>query len=155
MSPVGVDIATVEMISKMKLIPMTPNIKKAPTFGKVSLTPLCKNGWKNSNAETTNIPVLIIGTNKEASINPTTRCLFFNKLKTKPAIKPASVVFNKQVTIVPATLMGIKMAKVDGENKTITPLKKPNIAPDNGPYNTAAMTIVTSDKLILTGPNCK
>ena len=49
----------------------------------------------------------------------------------------------------------MKSAKVEGENKAIKPLKKPSIAPDIGPYKIAAMTIVTKDKLMLTGPNCK
>ena len=73
----------------------------------------------------------------------------------KPATKPANVHFNKQAKTVPTGLIGINKPNVDGENKTIMPLKKPNTAPDNGPYKTAAKTTATSDKLKLTGPICR
>ena len=68
---------------------------------------------------------------------------------------PATVHLSKHAMTVPMGLIGINNAIVDGENKTIMPLKKPRIAPDNGPYKTAAKTIATSDKLMLTGPNCR
>ena len=90
-----------------------------------------------------------------AMMIPTSWLLFLNSLNTKPAIKPASVVLSKHAITVPMGLTGINIASVDGENKTTTPQKKPNIAPDKGPYRTAAKTIATNDRLILTGPNCK
>ena len=68
---------------------------------------------------------------------------------------PAIVHLSKHAITVPMVLIGINNAIVDGENKTIMPLKKPSTAPDNGPYKIAAKTIATSDKLMLTGPNCK
>ena len=150
--PNGVEITVVEAISTMKLIPITPKIKKAPIFGNVSLTPLSKKGRKKIKAKTEKSPVLITGTKMLASIKPTILSLFLNNLKTKPATKPANVHFNKQAKMVPIGLIGINKAKVDGENKTMMPLKKPNTAPDNGPYNTAARTTAMRDKLKLTGP---
>ena len=72
-----------------------------------------------------------------------------------PANKPASVVFNKHAKTVPAGLIGIKIARVDGESKAIKPLKKPTTAPESGPHIIAANTIVTKDKLILTGPKVR
>ena len=68
---------------------------------------------------------------------------------------PATVHLSKHAITVPMGLIGINNAIVDGENKTIMPLKKPSTPPDNGPYNTAAKTMATSDRLILTGPNCR
>ena len=134
---------------------MMPKIKKAPIFGNCSPTPLSKKERKNNKLKTENKPVLTTGTVMLARIKPTTLFLFFNSLKIKPAHKPANVVLSKQVTIVPKGLIGMNIAKVEGENKAIKPLKKPNIAPDKGPYNTAAKTIVTSDRLIFTGPICR
>ena len=65
------------------------------------------------------------------------------------------MVLSKHATTVPKGLTGINSAIVDGENKITMPQKKPNIAPDKGPYRTAASTIATKDRLMLTGPNCK
>ena len=101
------------------------------------------------------IPVLIIGTNKLETIKLRTLFFFFNKLKIIPETNPASVHFNRHAKTVPTGLTGINTAIVDGESKAITPLKKPTIAPDNGPPSTAAKTIATSEMLMLTGPNCK
>ena len=149
------DKITVVTISKMKLMPITPKIKNAPILGNDSLTPLSKNGLKKNKLAKANIPVFITGTRTLATTSPTKAFFFFIKENTRPAIKPANVVFNKQVRTVPAGFKGMKSANVEGENKAIRPLKKPSIAPDNGPYKTAAITIVTNDRLILTGPNCK
>ena len=134
---------------------MMPKMRKAPMFGKFSPTPLSKKGRKNIKQNTENNPVLTIGTRRLARIKPTRLFLFLNNLNNKPANKPANVVFNKHANIVPTGLIGIKMAKVEGDNNAIKPLKKPNIAPEIAPYKTAAMTIVIRDKLILTGPNCR
>ena len=153
--PTGVESATVEMISTIKLMPITPKIKKAPMFGNVSLTPLSKKGRKNNKQTTEKIPVLITGTKILAIINPMRLFLFLNNLNTNPATKPAIVHFNKQAITVPTGLIGMKIAIVEGESKTIKPLKNPITAPDNGPYNTAPKTTVTSDRLILTGPICR
>ena len=132
-----------------------PKMRKAPMFGKVSPTPLSKKGRKKIKQNTENKPVLTIGTIKLARIKPTKLFLFLNNLNNKPANRPANVVFNKQAKIVPTGLIGIKIANVEGDNSAIKPLKKPSIAPDIAPYKTAAMTIVISDKLMLTGPNCR
>ena len=102
-----------------------------------------------------NIAVLITGTKKLDTKSPIILFLFLKALNTKPATKPAIVVLSKHASTVPTGLSGIKIAKVDGESKAIKPLKKPTTAPDNGPHNAAANTIVIKDKLILTGPNCK
>ena len=134
---------------------MMPKIKKAPIFGNCSPTPLSKKGRKKIKQNTENKPVLTTGTVMLDKIRPSISFLFLNNLNNNPASKPATVVFNKQARIVPTGLIGIKMAKVEGENNAIKPLKKPNIAPDKGPYNTAAKTIVTSDRLIFTGPSCR
>ncbi len=99
------------------------------------------------------MPVFTIGTIKLAKTRPMILFLFFNKLKANPDKTPAKVVFKRQTITVPIGLIGINMASVDGENSAIMPLKKPRIAPDNGPYKTAAITIVINDKLMLTGPN--
>ena len=101
------------------------------------------------------MPVLITGTKMLTSIKPTMLFLFLNNLKTKPAMRPANVHFNKQARTVPIGLIGMNKAIVDGEKRTMIPLKKPRIAPDNGPYKTAAKTMATSERLILTGPNCR
>ena len=130
-------------------------MRNAPILGNASPTPLSKKGRKNNRLKAEKSPVFTIGTAKLERTKPTTLFLFLNNLKMKPAAKPARVVFNRQVMTVPSGLIGINIAIVDGDNKTINPLKKPNIAPDKGPYNTAAITIVTSDKLMFTGPNCK
>ena len=139
----------------MKLIPMTPNIKNAPISGQASLTPLSKKERKNNKQNITNMPVLIIGTSAPEIRSATTLFLFLSKLNTKPATKPAIVVLSKQARTVPTGLIGIKIAKVDGDNKAIKPLKKPTTAPERGPHIAAASTIVIKDKLMLTGPNCK
>ena len=88
-------------------------------------------------------------------INAKTKFFFLRHLKMKPAANPASVHFVKQAKKVPTTLIGMNKAIVDGDKRAITPLKKPTIAPEAGPAKTAAMTTATSDKLILTDPNCK
>lgn len=155
MKPVIVDKTTVVIISKIKFMPITPKIKKAPMLGNDSLTPLSRNGLKNIKLKPANIPVLITGTSTLAKTRPTYGFFFFIKENTKPAIKPAAVVFNKHVRTVPTGLKGMKSAKVEGEKRAIRPLKKPSIAPEIGPYSIAAITIVVKDKLILTGPNCK
>lgn len=134
---------------------MMPKMRNAPILGKASPTPLSKKGRKKIKQNTENKPVLTIGTIMLAKINPTKLFLFLNNLKTNPARKPAIVVFNKQARIVPSGLIGIKIVNVEGDKRAIRPLKKPNIAPDKGPYNAAAKTIVTSDRLIFTGPNCR
>ena len=139
----------------MKFQPMMPKMRKAPIFGNCSPTPLSRKGRKNIKQQTENRPVFTIGTIKLEIIKPKTWFLFLKSLNDKPASKPAIVVFNKQAMTVPAGLIGIKIANVEGDNRANKPLKKPKIAPDKGPYNTAAMTIVTSDKLMLTGPNCR
>ena len=139
----------------MKFHPITPKMRNAPMLGNVSPMPLSKKERKNNKQKTEKRPVLTIGTIKLERTSPTTLFLFLKILKTKPAAKPAIVVFSKQATTVPTGLIGIKIAKVEGDNKAIKPLKKPNIAPDKGPYNTAAITIVTNDKLMFTGPNCR
>ena len=131
--PTSVEITTVVMISKIKLIPITPKMKKAPMLGKVSLTPLSKNGLKNIKQNIVNIPVLITGTKILATTKPKIAFFFLNKENTKPATSPAIVVFVKHARTVPRGLIGIKMANVEGENRAITPLKKPSIAPDIGP----------------------
>ncbi len=153
--PTDVDKITVVAISKRKLIPITPKIRKAPIFGKESLTPLSKNGRKNTRLHVAKIAVLIIGTSALDNSKAITLFLFFNPWKTKPATKPAIVVFNKHARTVPIGLIGINNANVEGESNAIKPLKKPTTAPDNGPQMTPAKTIVINDKLILTGPNCK
>ena len=114
-----------------------------------------KIGRKNINAKIIKIAVLITGTKKLESNKAPALVFFFNKLKIKPATIPATVHFNKHASTVPTGLIGMNIAKVDGENKAIIPLKKPTIAPEIGPHIAAAKTMVTSDKLILTGPNCK
>ena len=153
--PTAVDKTTVVMISNMKFQPMTPKIRKAPIFGNVSPTPLSKNGLKKMRQNTPNIVVLITGTKKLDSNKPKRLCFFLSALNTRPAIIPATVHLSKHARIVPAGLIGMKMANVDGENRAIMPLKKPTIAPESGPHIAAANTIVIIDKLILTGPNCK
>ena len=153
--PTGVDKSTVLMISKTKLMPITPKMRNKKIFGNCSPTPLSKKGRKNNKAKTENTVVLTIGTRALDMIKPTIWFLFLNSLKIKPARKPAKEVFNKQTRIVIAGLMGINMAKVDGEKIAIRPLKKPTTAPDNGPYKIPASTMVTRERLILTGPNCK
>ena len=139
----------------MKFQPMTPKMRNAPMFGKPFSTPLSKKGRKKIKANTENKPVLTIGTIKLAMIRPIRLFLFLNNLKRRPAHKPANVVFNKHARTVPKGLIGMNSPRVDGESNAIKPLKKPNIAPDKGPYNTAAKTIVINDRLILTGPNCR
>ena len=153
--PSGIHMTAVEMISTIKLIPITPKIKKAPMFGNASLTPLSKKGRKNNKQTIEKMPVLMIGTKRLAIIKPIRLFLFLNNLKSKPATRPAIVHFNKHAITVPIGLIGIKIAIVDGDNKTIRPLKNPSTAPDKGPYKTAPKTTVTSDKLILTGPICR
>ena len=153
--PRGTDITVVDTISTIKFIPITPKIKNAPMFGNVSLTPLSRKGRKNNKQTTEKIPVLMTGTKILAIIKPTKLFLFLNNLNNNPATKPAIVHFNKQAITVPTGLIGMKIAIVEGESKTIKPLKKPSTAPDNGPYSTAPKTTVTSDKLILTGPICR
>ena len=101
-----------------------------------------------------NIPVLTTGTMILATIKPIV-CFFFKKENANPANRPARVVFNKHKKTVANGLRGIKIAKVDGEKSTNKPLKKPSVAPDKGPNRTAAKTIVTNERLMLTGPNCK
>ena len=103
----------------------------------------------------TNIAVLITGTKKLDNNKPATLCFFLSALNIKPATKPATVHFNRQASTVPMGLMGMNIANVDGENNAITPLKKPTTAPERGPHIAAAKTIVTKERLILTGPNCK
>ena len=120
-----------------------------------SPAPPAKIGLKKSKHIAEKIPVLITGTKILAKIMPSNWFLFLSALNTKPASKPASVVLSRHAMTVPTGLTGINTAIVEGENKTIMPQKKPNIAPDNGPYNTAASIIATNDRLMLTGPNCK
>ena len=135
---------------------MTPKIKAVPMFAKFpSAITLSKKGVKKINEKMQNIPVLTIGTRTLAMIRPRILFLFLSKLYTKPAINPASVHLSKHTMTVATGLSGIKIAKVDGENKVISPLKKPNTAPDNGPHNTAAITMATKEILMLTRPNCK
>ena len=153
--PTIVETTTVVIISKMKFQPMIPKMRKAPIFGNCSPTPLSKKGRKNIKQQTENRPVFTIGTIKLEIIKPKTWFLFLKSLNDKPASKPAIVVFNKQAMTVPAGLIGIKIANVEGENKAIMPLKKPTTAPESGPHIAAANTIVIKDKLMFTGPNCK
>lgn len=143
------------MISKTKFQPMTPKTRKAPMFGKASPTPLSKNGLKKMRQNITNIAVLITGTKKLESNKPMSLWFFLSALNTKPATRPATVHLSKHARTVPMGLIGIKIAKVDGENNAKMPLKKPTTAPERGPHIAAAKTIVIKDKLILTGPNCK
>ena len=153
--PTPVEKTTVVTISKIKLIPITPKMRKAPIFGNLSLTPLSKNGRKNIRHITAKMPVLTIGTMKLEISKAKTLFFFFKRLNNIPANKPASVVFNKHAKTVPTGLIGIKIASVDGESKAIKPLKKPTTAPESGPHIIAANTIVTKDKLILTGPKVR
>ena len=143
--------------STKKLIPITPNIKKAPIFGKVSLTPLSRNGLKNINAPMQNKPVLIIGTSALATNKPkylpTVPPSFSNKRYTKLAARPARVHLSRHTKTVATGLIGIKIAMVDGENNAIMPLKKPKIIAEIGPHHTAAKTTATKVKLIFAGPN--
>ena len=145
----------VEIISKMKFQPMTPKMRNAPMLGNASLIPLSKNGLKKMRQNIVNIPVLITGTKKLDNNKPTSLFFFLSALNTIPAIIPATVHLSKHAKMVPAGLIGIKIARVDGENNAIMPLKKPTLAPERGPHIAAANTIVIKDKLILTGPNCK
>ena len=110
--------------------------------------------WKKIKQTTEKMPVLMTGTKTLEVTKPAT-FLVLNNLNTKPATKPAIVHFNKQAITVPTGLYCINKPIVDGENSVIMPLKKPNTAPENGPYNTAAKTMATNEMLILTGPNCK
>ena len=153
--PTAVDKTTVVMISKMKFQPITPKMRKAPMFGKVSPTPLSKNGLKKRRQNITKIVVFMTGTKKLDNNNPVNLCFFLSALNTIPATIPATVHFNKHANTVPTGLIGMKIANVDGENSAITPLKKPTTAPESGPHIAAANTMVIKDKLILTGPNCK
>ena len=131
--PTIVERTTVVAISKMKFQPITPKMRKAPIFGKASPTPLSKKGRKNNKQNTLKIPVFTIGTVKLAKIRPMRLFLFLNNLNNNPAKRPAKAVFNKHARTVPNGLIGMKMAIVEGDNKAIKPLKKPNIAPDKGP----------------------
>ena len=151
MPTVGANI-TVEINSKTKFQPITPNIKKAPIFGKASLIPLCKNGWKKIKAPMANSPVLIIGTIALAIMSANNSLFFLNSLYNKLATMPATVHLIKQTITVPYGLIGIKMAKVDGDKRAIKPLKKPRIAADIGPHKTAAKTMVINDKFMFTRP---
>ena len=153
--PTEVDKTTVVIISKMKFQPITPKMRNAPILGKVSPTPLSKNGLKKMRQNIVNIPVLMTGTKKLDNNKPTSLFFFLSALNTRPATMPATVHLSKHAKMVPAGLIGIKIARVDGENNAIMPLKKPTIAPERGPHIAVANTMVIKDKLILTGPNCK
>ncbi len=153
--PTVVDKTVVVPISTKKLTPMIPKIRTAQMFGKSVETLLSKKDRKNNKQNMVNIPVLIIGTRILASNNPKILLLFLRALNTKPATKPAIVVFKRQASTVPTGLIGINIARVDGENSAITPLKKPTTAPENGPHITAAKTMAIKDRLRLTGPRCK
>ena len=142
------------MISKMKFHPIRPKIRNAPMLGNVSLTPLSRNGRKKIKQHATKIPVFIIGTNKLMTTKAKIVFFFCKSGKMKPATRPAIVHLLKQAMTVPTGLIGIKIANVDGENSAIMPLKKPTIAPEIGPPNAAAKTIVTSERLMFTGPSC-
>ena len=135
---------------------MNPTNKKVIMLANDSSpAPLASIGLKNSKHTAEKIPVFITGTRILAKTIPRNWFLFLSALYTKPANRPASVVLSKHAITVPMGLTGINIAIVEGENKTIMPQKKPNIAPDKGPYRTAANTMATNDKLMLTGPNCK
>ena len=153
--PAAVDRTTVVAISNKKLTPTTPKMRNAPALGNCSLTPLSKKGRKNNKQKMIKMPVLITGTKKLDVNNAATLLFFLRALNMSPVTRPATVHFNKHAKTVPIGLIGIKMAKVEGENKAITPLKKPTTAPDRGPQIAAAKTIVIKERLILTGPNCK
>lgn len=68
---------------------------------------------------------------------------------------PARVHFNKHTITVPTGDIGMKKPIVDGDNKAIMPLKKPNIAADMGPPTKPAMTTGTNERLMFAGPICK
>ena len=148
------DNTVVVPISRRKFQPMTPKIKKAPMFGNCVPTPLSKNERKKMRQPMQKVPVLTTGTDMLAKISPKRRFFFLKSLNIKPAATPANVHFNKHTTTVPTGLMGINNAIVDGDNKAIIPLKKPNIAPDTGPHKTPAKTTATNERLILAGPIC-
>ena len=150
------DTTTVVPNSSRKFQPINPTIKNVIILANdSSLAPPAKIGLKKIKQIAEKMPVLITGTKILAKIMPRSWFLFLSALNTKPASKPASVVLSKHATTVPKGLTGINIAIVDGENKTIIPQKKPNIAPDKGPYKTAANTMATNERLMLTGPNCK
>ena len=151
-----VETTTVVNISIKKFQPMNPTIRNVIILANDSSpAPPAKIGLKKIKQIAEKRPVLIMGTRILAKIIPSNWFLFFSALYMKPATRPASVVLSRHAATVPKGLTGINIAIVDGENKTITPQKKPNIAPDKGPYKTAASTMATNERLILTGPNCK
>ena len=75
-----------------------------------------------------------------------------NSLNNKPDKKPASIVFNKQIKMVPKTFKGIKIAIVSGVKITHKPLIKPKSNPHQGPSNKAPTAIGSNERLILIGP---
>ena len=152
--PSIVDRITVAAISIKKFQPIKPTNMKPIIAPNDSLpAPPTSMGRKNTSVKTQKINVFMTGTITPARMIPSSWFLSLKSLNRKPATKPAIVHLHKQAITVPAGLTGMNIASVEGENKAMMPLKKPTIAPDNGPYNTAAKTIATSEILILTGPN--
>ena len=99
--------------------------------------------------------MLTAGTMTLAAIKPTSEFFFLIILKIKPANAPANVHLSRHTRIVAGRLTGMKKAIVECEKRAIIPLKKPNIAPDIGPHNTAAKTTGTSEILIFASPMFK
>ena len=141
---------TVVKTSKMKLKPIK-DINNAPAT-LVGLIP-SKRFIKNNKQKIANTPVLITGTRIDTTIAPAKSLLYFlNGIITKPAITPAKVVFNKQVSTVPTGLMEKKTLIVLGENNVSKPDTKPKNPPTIGPYNIAPKAIIINEKFKLANP---
>ena len=138
--------------SMTKFQPIKPRMTK-PNAPNTSLPSAKSISLKKIKQPSANKPVLIIGTSA-AAIGVAT-CLFLIARYTSEDTTPAIVHFSKHTSAVPKGDNGMKYAIVDGDNKAMMPLKKPNIAADMGPPTIPAITTGTKERLMFAGPICK
>ena len=120
-------------------------------FAPVSVSDLI-SGKNTLMQATENNPVLIIGTEIEASSTAIKKFLFFSSLNIRPASNPAIPVFKTHTSIVQNGEKLKNNAWVDGAVITTIPLTTPSINPAVGPKIILPITIGISASVILTGP---
>ena len=143
--------------SNIKLIPNITIIKTTNELSYwLAFVTSSNQGEKNEQQPIVKMPVLIIGTEIDAKMEPNIFILLdsedLNGRQMSPHKNPARPVLRRQISTVPKGATDIKIAWVDGDNIVTNPLTKPINNPDNGPNTIPATVIGTNAKLMLTGP---